>query len=187
MDPVRRVIGVGIVVAALVGVAWTAPSLDAQPPHEGPAREGGATPGTGLVLAGSSAIAGIHPLRAGGTPDPFSIAVRPVGALRAQDLRLGPGCRGFVTAQPDLIVRFSGATGLLRFFARSTEDVTLLVHDPSGRLRCNDDVLPGRSTNPMVDVYQPRPGQYDVWVGTRAPDARPSVTVFVTQSRDLQP
>lgn len=172
---VRRAIGVGLAAAALLGAAWVTASPRT---HAQAAR---------LVLAGSSATSGIHPLRAGGTPDPFSIPVRPAGSLRAEDLRLGPGCRGFIAAQPDAIVRFTGAAPFLRFFARSGDDVTLLVHDPNGRLRCNDDVLPGRNTNPMVDVYQPRAGQYDVWVGTRTPDARPTVTLFVTQSRDQQP
>lgn len=172
---VRRAIGVGLAAAALLGAAWAAPSART---HAQAAR---------LVLAGTSASSGIHPLRAGGTPDPFSIPVRPAGSLRAQDLRLGAGCRGFITTEPDAIVRFTGAAPFLRFFARSSDDVTLLVHDPAGRFRCNDDVMPGRNTNPMVDVYQPRAGQYDVWVGTRAPEARPGVTLFVTQSRDQQP
>lgn len=183
VHPVRRAIGAWLAAAALlgaagVGAAWVAPSPQARAQAAGTAH---------LVLAGARATSGVHSVRAGAMPDPFSVPVRPAGTLRAQDMRLGPGCRGFVAAQPDVIVRFSGAAAFLRFFARSSDDVTLLVHDPSGRLRCNDDMVPGRNTNPMVDVYQPRPGQYDVWVGTRDAEARPSVTLFVTQNRDQQP
>lgn len=173
---VRRAIGIGVVAMALLaGVVLpaTSPRTHAQPRP--------------LVLGGGHASAGVHSLRAGFTPDPFSISVRPVGSLRAQDMRLGPGCRGFVAAQPDVIVRFSGAASFLRFFARSSEDVTMIVNDPTGRFLCNDDVSPGRDTDPMVDVYQPRGGQYDVWIGTHAPEARPSVTFFVTEVRTQQP
>ena len=80
-----------------------------------------------------------------------------------------------------------GAQPFLRFFARSSADVTLIVGTPAGRYLCNDDVLPGRNTHPMVDVYAPRPGQYDVWIGTQEADHETDATLFVTTLRDQRP
>jgi hypothetical protein len=142
-----------------------------------------------LVVGGNDAGAGIHALAAGFTPDPFSIAVRALGVLHAPDLRLGPGCRGYLSGRPDLILRWSGAASFLRIFARAAAgtDVTLVVNDPTGRFYCNDDVVPGRDTNPMVDIYQPRAGQYDIWVGAHAPNVQVEASVFVSELRTQRP
>jgi hypothetical protein len=135
-----------------------------------------------LIAGGSDAGAGVHALRAGFSPDPFSISVpQPGGPVRVTDLRLGAGCRGFVSARPDAIVRFSGAAPFLRFNARASADLTLVVRDPSGRFLCNDDAMPGSDTNPVVDLYQPRAGQYDVWIGAPSATEHPSATLLVTQ------
>ncbi|UJR86405.1 Hypothetical protein I5071_85000 [Sandaracinus amylolyticus] len=144
-------------------------------------------PTTRLTVGGGRARSGVHPLRAAFTPDPFSTATRPGGAIHVADLRLGAGCRGYVAAEPDAIVRFSGSAPLLRFFVRAATDVTLVIADPSGRFLCNDDAIPGRTTNAMVDVFAPRPGQYDVWIGAHAPSTQVDATLFVTGSRDQRP
>lgn len=153
----------------------------------GPARSASAQDAPQLTRGGSRARSGVHPLSGGFRPDPFQTAARAGGSIHVPDLRLGAGCRGYVGAQPDVIVRFSGSAPLLRFFVRATSDVTLVVGDPGGRYLCNDDVVPGRTTNPMVDVYAPRPGQYDVWIGTPAAGQSADATLFVTSSRDQRP
>lgn len=140
-----------------------------------------------LTTGGSSARSGVHPLAGGFQPDPFQVATRAGGPIHVAPLRIGAGCRGYVNGQPDVIVRFSGQAPLLRFFARAATDVTLVVADPSGRYLCNDDVVPGRNTNPMVDVYAPRPGQYDVWIGTPGAGQSAEATLFVTSARDQRP
>lgn len=140
-----------------------------------------------LTVGGPGAQSGVHPLRASFTPDPFEVAARAGGALHVNSMRLGAGCRGYTDAQPDVIIRFSGAADFLRFFARSDADVTLLISDPNGRFLCNDDVLPGRNTNPMVDLYQPRAGQYDVWLGTSEAGQSAPATLYVTALRAQRP
>jgi hypothetical protein len=140
-----------------------------------------------LVVGGARAASGVHALAAGFSPDPFEVAVHPQGTLHVPPMQLGPGCRGWVSAEPDAIVRLSGAIAFVRLFARSRSNVTLVVRDPSGRWYCNDDVMPGRDTNPMVDVYQPRPGQYDVWVGGPANGERADGTLHVTSQRTQRP
>jgi hypothetical protein len=180
---VKRVIGAagsGLAILAIVAVALApgAPRRAAAQPRAGGGR---------LTVGGTTAGSGVHPLRAGFSPDPFSVPVHATGAVDVTGLRLGAGCRGFASVRPDVIIRFAGAAGFLRIFARSTTDVALLVNDPSGRFRCNDDVMPGRDTNPMVDVYAPRAGQYDVWIGTPTARATVDATLFVTASRDQRP
>lgn len=167
----RRLAGVALALAVLCGAA--AGYAQTPPPR--------------LATGGTSARSGVHPLRAGFAPDPFELAVRPGGSLHVAPMRLGAGCRGYVAAQPDVIVRFSGALPLLRFFARSATDLTLVVGDPSGRFLCNDDAIPGRNTSPMVDVHSPRPGQYDVWIGTHAAGEEVAATLYVTGQRTQRP
>lgn len=143
-----------------------------------------------LTVGGSAARSGVHALAPGFTPDPFEIAVRPHGTLHVADLRLGAGCRGYVGAQPDAILRLSGASPFLRLFVRASgagSDLTLVVRDPGGRFLCNDDAIPGRNTSPMVDLYQPRPGQYDVWIGTHVTGHQAAGTLYATTLRAQRP
>lgn len=142
---------------------------------------------TALVVSGPNARAGIHSLSASFTPDPFQLPLRTHGALHVAPMRIGAGCRGYTDAQPSAIIRFSGAGSFLRFFVRSETDVTLIVHDPNGRFFCNDDAVPGRNHQPMVDLYQPRSGQYDVWVGTHEPNQEVPATLFVSAQRTERP
>jgi hypothetical protein len=142
---------------------------------------------TTLIVSGANARAGIHSLTASLTPDPFQLPLRTQGALHVGPMRIGAGCRGYTATEPNAIIRFSGAGSFLRFFARSESNVTLIVHDPSGRFFCNDDAVPGRNHQPMVDLYQPRPGQYDVWIGTHTPNQEIAATLFVTTQRTERP
>ncbi|MDQ3034272.1 MAG: nodulation protein NodZ [Myxococcota bacterium] len=141
----------------------------------------------GLRGGGRDARTGVHTLRASFTPDPFELATRGGGALHAAAMGLGAGCRGYVDARPDVVLRFSGAAAFLRVFVRSSSDVTLIVAEPGGRFLCNDDAVPGRNTNPVIDVYQPRAGQYDVWIGGHARGEEVAATLFVTTARTTGP
>jgi hypothetical protein len=142
--------------------------------------------GTGLVLASQSPRTGRHALAAGFTPTPFSIAVQAGGSVAVEPLHLGPGCRGLVDRQPDYIVDWTGRTTQLRFFVRSAADLTLVVQDPAGRFRCNDDVTPGSELSPMVDVFMAPAGAYAVWIGTKTPGAV-AAHLFVTEDRAVRP
>ncbi len=141
---------------------------------------------SGLVLAGHAPRTGRRALVAGFAPAPFSIAVRPGGPVSVDALRLGPGCRGLVDRQPDYVVEWSGRTTQLRFFVRTAADLTLVVEDPTGRFRCNDDHTPGSDLRPMVDVFMPPAGSYAIWVGTKTPGAV-TAELFVTEDRALEP
>jgi hypothetical protein len=140
----------------------------------------------GLVLTSPTPRAGRRALAAGFTPTPFSVAIQAGGRVSVESLRLGPGCRGFVDRQPDFVVDWTGRTTQLRFFVRSTANVTLVVQDPAGRFRCNDDATPGTNLQPMVDVFAAPAGQYAIWVGARTPETV-ATQLFVTEDRTVQP
>jgi hypothetical protein len=141
---------------------------------------------SGLVLTAQSPRTGTHALAAGFTPAPFSVAVHAGGAVAVEGLHLGPGCRGLVDRQPDYVVDWTGRTTQLRFFVRSAGDLTLVVQDPAGRFRCNDDETPGTNLQPMVDVFMPAAGHYAVWIGTKTP-AQVAAHLFVTEDRAVRP
>jgi len=124
----------------------------------------------GLQIGGARANFGVRTLAPGFVPDPINIPIVSGGNIDARSLNLGPGCVGFVSATPDLIVRLSGPSATLRVYvvvpgARgvSPTDTTLLVNTARGGWRCNDDSYGG--ANPTVDLPNSTAGQYDIWVG----------------------
>ena len=118
----------------------------------------------GLTIGGRRANFGVRPVRPGFVPDPININVTSGGNLDARGMGLGAGCVGFVTAQPDVIVRLTGTSSNLRFYVTSQGDTTLLVNTGNGRWVCNDDSYGG--TNPTVDIPNAPSGQYDIWIGS---------------------
>lgn len=119
---------------------------------------------SGLIIGRAQSNFGRHTLRGGFTPDPYSTSIVSGGALDASRMGLAPGCRGFVTRQPDFILDYENAANFLRLYATAQGDTTLLVNDGAGRWHCNDDSHGG--LNPTVDIANPPSGQYDIWVGS---------------------
>jgi len=156
----------GVQSCAASGTAYEAcscappPAPVAAPTVPPPSASGGGS----LQIGGHTANFGSRTVTPGFVPDPIQIAVTSGGAIDASRLGLGPTCRGFVTRQPDFIVRLTGATSNLRLYVTAPGDTTLLVNDAAGRWTCNDDSYGG--TNPTVDLTDARAGQYDVWVGS---------------------
>ncbi len=141
---------------------------------------------SGLVLSSPRPRSGRHALATGFTPPLFSVAVQAGGPVAVEGLHLGPGCRGLVDRQPDFVLDWTGRTMQLRFFVRSAADLTLVVQDPAGRFRCNDDVSPGTDLQPMLDVFAATAGQYSVWIGAKTPGQFPA-QLFVTEDRTVRP
>ena len=95
---------------------------------------------------------------------------------------LGGSCVGYASPAPDLRLNWSGTSRELRIFFESATaggDATLIVNNPAGDWFCVDDAN-SNTLNPMVVLRLPRPGQYDIWVGTYEPniglDGRLSIT-----------
>lgn len=85
------------------------------------------------------------------------------GELRAElDVRtVSPGCRGWVGHGPDLNL----VTTIARRVSVTAEgpaDLTLVVRDPNGQLRCDDDSGGGQTPRVTATLT---PGISEVWVG----------------------
>lgn len=140
-----------------------------------------------LSIGGNSANYGVHNIRGGFVPDPKEISVVSGGNLNAASMGYGSGCTGWVTSQPDVIVKYTNPDDdLLRFFVRASGDTTLVINDARGRWHCNDDA-PGAGTNPMVTVSNPPRGQYDVWIGSYERGTTVRGKLYVTELRSETP
>jgi hypothetical protein len=139
----------------------------------------------GLRIGGGSANFGVFTLLGGFLPDPAQYAVTSGGSLDASTLGLAPNCRGFVTAQPDVIVRYQNPRSWLRFYVRAPGDTTLVINDAQGRWHCSDDE--GGNLNPMIDLSGPPGGQYDIWVGSYRAGENIRATLFVTELSGNRP
>jgi hypothetical protein len=135
--------------------------------------------GSPLIIGSSSPNYGIISLASGFVPDPISVHVVSGGELDARSMGLGPGCVGWVTRQPDYVVRLTTGANHLRFFVQGAGDTTLIINDANGGWRCNDDSYGG--LNPTVDFYGAPPGQYDVWVGSYRYGERATAVLNVTE------
>jgi hypothetical protein len=140
-----------------------------------------------LVTDGGEGRSGRSVLSGGFMPDPWTLRLSSGGAVDAGALGLGRGCAGFVSAQPDYILDYEDARGFLRFYfeAAGDADSTLVVRDPSGAWRCNDDSHGG--LHPTVDVRRPPSGAYRIWIGSARAGARVSGTLHVTELRSRHP
>ena len=151
---------------------------------------GGTTPtgsGDALVIGGDAANFGRHTLTTGFVPDPATYDVLSGGGLDAADGGTDGGCSGWVTAVPDVIIDFTEMSGFLRFAFRAAndgEDATLVINDGNGNWHCNDD---GVGLNPVVDLADAPPGQYDIWVGSYQAGANIQGQLMVTEIDSVTP
>lgn len=104
-------------------------------------------------------------LASGFTPDPQVIAVRSGGSLNAESL--SPSCRGFISEAPDVRLHFEAGSLPLIISVAASADTTLVVNGPDGSWYCDDDTGVN-GLNPMVRFNDPKPGRYEIWVGTYA-------------------
>lgn len=144
------------------------PSPTPVAPAPGPAPA--PAPGPGPAPSGNTLDYSLSPnygsqnLSAGFVPDPFQVNLTSGGSVNAS--YLGGGCGGYATSAPDFRLNWSGTSSRLRImFVASTagQDATLIVNAANGTWLCNDDY---GGLNPMVEINNPSPGQYDIWVGS---------------------
>jgi hypothetical protein len=129
-----------------------------------------AAPNYGMVSLGAAVIPLTLEASGGGTLD--------VSAL-------GEECVGFVTAQPDYRVQWSGTGEFLRFYFLGLGDTILVVYSPDGVWHCNDDSFV--SVNPTVDILNPVPGTYNVWIGSFDPGLTIRGTLYITEDTNRMP
>ena len=123
-------------------------------------------------------------LAAGFVPDPaiargMASAMMPVSALSPvmSPLSPDPTCTGYVPSQPAHVVNLTSSFPNLRILVSSASDVVLVVRQPDGTFRCDDDTDPGVITNPTMEGAF-APGTYTIWVGTWAQETPPSPYVI---------
>jgi hypothetical protein len=129
-----------------------------------------ATPNYGMVSLGAATVPYRLEASGGGTFDASS---------------LGEACVGFVTAQPDYRVQWSGTRGFLRIYFVGLGDTTLVVYSPDGTWYCNDDSYV--SVNPTVDVTNAIPGTYNIWIGSYDAGVTVPGTLHITEDASRTP
>ena len=140
-----------------------------------------------LTPGGTVANFGVHHLTTGFMPDPYTVDVVSGGGIDASTSNAGAGCAGWVTGQPDVIVNFEEMSGFLRFAFRPSADgadATLVINDGQGNWHCNDDAS---GLNPVVDLADAPPGQYDIWIGSYNSEDRITGQLLVTELSDVMP
>lgn len=141
--------------------------------------------GPRLLIGGTQSNFGRRELRGGFMPDPFTAPVTSGGNIDVAPMSLAPGCRGFVTRQPDFILQYDAPASFLRIYFAGAGDTTLVINDGSNRWHCNDDSYGG--VNPTVDINRPARGQYDIWVGSYRSGEAIRGTLHITEMRTQHP
>lgn len=133
---------------------------------QGPAATPAGTKGGGALDYNLAPINGMATLNSGFLPDPTTIQITAGGAVdpSLDASAASAGCSGMTTAAPTYRVAYTNTTNaaLLRIYAESSDDTTLIVNAPDGNWHCVDDTF---GLNPAVDFQNPQTGQYDIWVG----------------------
>lgn len=81
---------------------------------------------------------------------------------------LGDGCIGMFPTSPQHTVNVGAAIPMLRVLVNAgpSNDTTLAVRRPDGTYVCNDDSGdPGNGLNPVAEVANAAPGEYQIFVG----------------------
>jgi hypothetical protein len=81
---------------------------------------------------------------------------------------LGDGCIGMFPTSAQHVVNVGAAIPMLRVLVNAgpSNDTTLAVRRPDGTYVCNDDSGdPGNGLNPVAEVANAAPGEYQIFVG----------------------
>ncbi len=147
-----------------------------------PAYEEGGVEEAALSLEADEGSVATITATPGFTPDPLVRAgSTSEGAIDAHDV--DERCRGWVSAEPDVVISAERPFAELAVMAAATEDITLLVIDPEGEARCGDDE---DGTNPIVrGLFEA--GTHRVWVGTASPSSRARFVLALSELDDTLP
>ena len=91
------------------------------------------------------------------------VAVRSGGEINASTV--SQSCAGFISNAPDVRLNYTAGSLPLIISVAADADTTLVVNGPDGSWYCDDDAG-AHGLNPMVRFNSPKPGRYDIWVGT---------------------
>ena len=117
-------------------------------------------------------------LRSGFSPDPQMRSISAGGSVAVPDY--GAGCRGYASTAPDIDLNYTAGGYQLNIYAKSSQDVTLIVNAPDGSWHCSDDAY---GTNPHVNFANPQSGNYNIWIGTyRSSGTLPESVLHISEA-----
>lgn len=138
-----------------------------------------------MDVSGKPQAAEEAPITADTTP--FTVTLTAGGTLGAFDVALGnEACTGFITPAPTFAFTWEGDADNLVLFFEAASDATLIVRDPDGAYQCNDDLDGADNLNPFLSLSA-LPGDYQVWVGSYAPDATFDGVLTITNDAAARP
>lgn len=177
---------VGVVLAAVAGgCCFSAPAAPIAPVAPTVTPTGvGATPTPAapppVAIAPQSLTLG-----AGFAPDPTTVAVVAGGPVSGSTMT-SEFCTGNYPAAPQITLTLTAALSSLRVVGRASEDTTLAVRFPDGRLVCDDDG--GGYPNPAIDIVGAGAGTYQVYAGSFGTSGQgATATIGFTTNPVLQP
>ncbi len=106
-------------------------------------------------------------LEAGFVLDPFVVSVNGGGDVDVSVL--GGDCVGFVNLNPTVKLEWTGEADFIEAFFFTDHDPVLVIQTPDGEFHCNDDAN-ALVLDPVIEIDDPQPGRYAVWVGSYAPN-----------------
>lgn len=129
----------------------------------------------GLSPDAPPAIGVIDPDQAPGGTQAATMVLGTVDGSHVLGRNVVSACRGYYAATPTAQLRLS-TPRFVSLTTQGSEDLTMLVRSPDGRIFCDDDG--GYSQNPLVAQMLP-PGLYAVWAGPFARNHSPQFTLSV--------
>jgi len=123
---------------------------------------GGSYNGGSSVDIFAPARAGTVALNGGFLPDPESRFVLAGGSIQASSA-INSSCRGYITREPTLELRYDGSSSLY-IYTTGSSDTTLAINTPNGDWVCDDDGASGASA--ALSFSGGASGTYDIYVGT---------------------
>lgn len=118
-------------------------------------------------------------LRAGFTPDPYSLEMLSGGSQSVWDYFSSSDCAGYVTSSPDLRLNWIGSSSNLSIFFIGDGDSTMVVQTPSGDWICSDDSY--NTVHPTALFSPASSGSYNIWVGSYNEGDYLSGTLYITE------
>lgn len=117
-------------------------------------------------------------LRPGFMPDPHTMTGTAGGTIRANTF--DPTCNGGnIPTAPQHTMTLADDFQNLKIMVNSSRDTTLVIRDPQGGYRCNDDGT-NEGLNPAIEGAFAA-GTYQVWVGTFSVGSTPRYTIGFTE------
>ncbi len=96
-------------------------------------------------------------------------------------------CGGMIGDIPDFVVDVPQGVPALRILFEAEQDTSLVVvHSEAGSF-CADDSADANNANPVLDITEPVPGYYGIYVGRFSEDEPITGTLTVTTDPTLEP